>query len=89
MRRIIFSVRDRAAETFGAPFLVTGRGQALRSFQDEINRADAANPLFSHPADFDLYELGFWEDSTGAYDCDGAPLLVLRGEEAKIRGSNI
>lgn len=63
--KIIVAIRDRAIDAFGQPFFVQARGQAIRSFQDEINRADANNNLHNHPDDFDLYILGTYEEETG------------------------
>lgn len=65
MKHVVVSVRDRAADTFGRPFFVSAVGAAIRSFADEVNRADKDNPLFNHPEDFDLYEVGSFDDDSG------------------------
>lgn len=81
MKLIICSVRDRAADVFGQPFYVPALGQAVRSFSDEINRADQKNDLFKHPEDFDLYELGSWEDATASFDLLESPRQVAIGKD--------
>lgn len=64
---IVVSVRDRAADTFGPPYVVPHAGVAVRSFTNEVNRADEKNPLYMNPEDFELWELGSFEDSTGRF----------------------
>lgn len=65
MKHVVVSVRDRAADTFGRPFFVAALGAAIRAFSDEVNRESADNAIFHHPEDFDLYEVGSFDDDTG------------------------
>lgn len=83
MKRIVFAVRDRAADSFGAPFVQVARGQAIRSFSDEINRAAPDNQLYLHPDDFDLFELGEFDDSTGLYNT-AIPKQIAVGKDLKV-----
>lgn len=64
----VFSVRDRAANVFGQPFFGLSTGAAIRGFGDEINRKAENNQLNKHPADFDLYILGEYDDSRGVFN---------------------
>lgn len=84
MKHFVMSVRDRAADTFGRPFFVAKIGQATRSFSDEVNRAAADNPLFAHPEDFDLYEVGTFDDDTGDLEAC-APRMVAVGKDMKVK----
>lgn len=61
----IVAVRDRAADAFGRPVFAHTVGQAIRSFQDEINRVAPDNEMNKHPSDFDLWHLGEFEDNSG------------------------
>lgn len=65
---LIVAVRDRAANVFGRPAFTTTRGVAIRSFAEEINRPDQNNQFAKTPEDFDLYELGTWNDETGEFE---------------------
>lgn len=85
MKRIVLAVRDRASDTFGSPFYSVARGQAIRSFSDEINRNVSDNQLWMHPEDFDLYVLGSFDDSTGLFDV-GVPQMIAVGKDLKIKG---
>ena len=61
----IVAIRDRAGDLFSQPAFVNSRGAAIRSFGDEVNRKAENNQLNTHPEDFDLYEIGTFDDSTG------------------------
>lgn len=63
---VMLSVRDRAADTFARPFCVPAVGMGVRSFTDEVNRQDSNNPLWMHPEDYDLYEIGSFDESDGS-----------------------
>ena len=66
MRYKIVCVRDRAADVYGQPIFVSSLGAALRSFGDEVNNKES---VFSkHPDDYDLYELGEFDDSSAVFD---------------------
>lgn len=80
MNVLIVSVRDGASGAFGRPFFVTARGQAIRSFQDEVNRQAADNDLNKHPEDFDLYLLGAFDDNAGQIT-GHQPELLIRGKD--------
>ena len=57
----VFAVRDSAVGCFGRPFYLQSEGQAVRSFQDEVNRNDKDNMMFLHPEDFELFYLGLFD----------------------------
>ncbi len=85
MISVIVSVRDSAAEAFGRPMYLQSLGVAIRSFTDEVNRDDKDNQLFNHPDDFDLYELGVFDDSIGKYELRDNPSVIVRGKDVKIK----
>jgi hypothetical protein len=63
---------------------VPSAGVAIRSFSDEINRNNADNQLFNHPDDFDLYELGEFDDNSGLFALHEQPKLLSLGKQVKI-----
>lgn len=85
MISVIVSVKDSAAEAFGRPMYLQSLGVAIRSFTDEVNREDKENQLFNHPDDFDLYELGVFDDSLGRYELRDNPTVIVRGKDVKIK----
>jgi len=84
MKQIICTVKDRAADAYGRPMFVPSAGVAIRSFSDEINRNNADNQLYNHPDDFDLYELGEFDDNTGLFTLHEQPKLLSLGKQVKI-----
>ena len=81
----VCSIKDRAAEAFGRPFFVPSLGVALRSFADEVNRKDAESQIYNHPDDFDLYDLGWFDDSKGMFELHDIPKVIQMGKQAKVR----
>lgn len=80
----VVSIRDRAADAFTRPVFVHTTGQAIRSFQDEINREAADNEMQRHPEDFDLYHLAHYDDQTGQFrPLDNGPQQLAIGKQLK------
>lgn len=84
MRLIVVSVFDRAADAYGRPVFVASVGQAIRSFQDEVNRVSAENEMNRHPDDFDLYKLGVFDDESGAFTCELSPVQLAIGKQLVV-----
>lgn len=83
MRYVVCAVRDRQAGVFGQPFFVAAVGMAVRGFSDQVNRVADDNPLNKHPEDFELYQLGWYEDEPGEFSTDADfPKRLLRAVEA-------
>lgn len=74
----IVSVRDIVAETFGRPFMASNIPSAIRSLTHEINSPEAGT-LHSNPGDFELYNLGEFDDESGAITVFDSPRFVCRG----------
>lgn len=83
MKLVIVAIRDRAVDAFGMPNFVPALGAAMRSFADEVNRKDdqGRNQLNAHPEDFDLYELGVYDDSEASFDLLDRPRQVAIGKD--------
>lgn len=74
------AVHDSAVDAFNPPIFVAAVGAATRSFIDEVNRPDSA--FYMHPDDFQLYELGTFDQITGTFQAT-EPVLVCRGKDVK------
>lgn len=89
MKLIIVAVRDRAADAFMRPYFVPALGLAIRSFQDEVNRSSADNPMWVHPEDFDLYELGTYDEDRGVFEQKpDHPKQIAIGKQQKMGNGN-
>lgn len=80
MKHCVFAVKDRLADVFGQPFQQANKLSAIRAFTDSVNSVGETNMLNKHPDDFDLYELGTFDDCTGLYET-GVPQCVALGKE--------
>jgi hypothetical protein len=83
MMQFIVSVKDSAAQAFGRPVFVPAVAVAVRSFRDEVNRKDSQEDLSKYPDDFELYEIGTFDDSTGIVQVLDMPRMVARAKDLK------
>lgn len=90
MKMLICSISDRQMETYGRPFFAAAKGQAIRSFIDEINRNSPDNLMYNHPEDFTLWHVGNFNDQTG--EIESVPLtkesVLFHGQVASERRQN-
>ena len=82
MIQVLVSVKDTAAQAFMRPFFVPTVPVAMRAFRDEVNRSDSTDDLAKHPEDFELYEIGTFDDSNGSFDAI-EPRLIARAKDLK------
>lgn len=78
----VCAVRDSAMKAFAPPFCVPATGVAVRGFTNEVNRAEANNQVYLHPEDFELWELGRFEEETGEFE-QSSPVCLVRGKDLK------
>lgn len=76
------SIKDRAIDAFSRPFATPTIGAAVRAFSDAIN--DPTQEMNKHPDDYDLHELGDFDDSTGEIFMTG-PIQVAIGKQFIIK----
>lgn len=82
MKYLMFAVWDSATQNYGRPIFALTPGQASRSFSDEVNRASDDNQYFKHPDDFELRQVGAFDDNTGELFAM-PPQTILRGKDTK------
>lgn len=73
--------KDLAIQAYMAPTNVNHVGMATRSFTDACN--DPNHEFHRHAADFELYVLAEYDDTTGTFYTDGYPRLITRGSDVK------
>lgn len=84
---VVCVVRDIKADLYGQPFFQATVGMAQRSFSDSVNRPDENSLLFKHPADFELFHLGTFDDQTATFDLLDRPVQLLLGSNCVVSGS--
>lgn len=85
MRLVAVAVRDSVVGGYMRPFFAPAVGAAVRAFIDEVNRAAEDNPMFKHPADYDLFHVGFFDDVSGEL-VQVVPEMVARGSSSVTKG---
>lgn len=64
-RLVVCGVRDVKLDAFNRPFCAPTVGAAIRAFGDECLRD--GTDMFKHPEDFELYQLGFFDETSGEF----------------------
>lgn len=59
----VFGVYDSKALGYLQPFFSNSVGSAIRAFADASN--EDRSPICKHPGDYQLYELGTFDDNSG------------------------
>lgn len=72
MKHKIVTIRDIKTNTYFVPQFVRSVGGFLRQLSDEINSPQQTNTLADtmskHPEDFEVFEIGEWDDTDGSFD---------------------
>ena len=76
-------VYDKATNQFGNPFSVVSKGQAMRSFGDEVQSTSPDNSIARHPDDFELFYLGCYDTDDGSFDVSDRPERIAQGVDFK------
>ncbi|AXL14416.1 nonstructural protein [Microviridae sp.] len=63
MQQQIYSIYDTKLQAFFSPFTAQNNDVARRNFQDLAN--DQNSRIAQHPTDYQLIQIGQWNDSTG------------------------
>lgn len=64
MQNKIIAVYDKKTGLFNMPFAVRHNGEAIREW--DIVRKDDKTKYGKNPEDFDLYQIGEYDDATGS-----------------------
>lgn len=72
---MVYAVYDSKAAQYGQLITLPTRGVALRSFADVVSRRDSQ--IAQYPADYALYELGEYDQSSGKLVAHSVPQFVV------------
>lgn len=77
MKKFVFSIQDLIAGLYLPAFESVSKGGAERAFADAVN--DPSTPMYKHPEDYVLCELGTFDDGTGMFEV-GVPKQISFGK---------
>lgn len=86
MIMIMCSIRDAAVKGFNQPFFTRSPGEAIRMFGDETQAEKSRLGL--HPEDYELYELGYFDDDTAQVEQHVQPKLLARAVDFFAKGND-
>lgn len=86
---IMVAVRDLAIQAFNRPFFVPAVGAAVRSFSDEVNRKAQENVMSHHPEDFELWELGTFDEDSGQLSPVDVARCIARAKDLVIVSKDV
>lgn len=90
----VLVTRDIKANVYSMPMFVLHIGQSIRAFGDECQRQPnpgEQNPLYAHPEDYELVQIGEYDDEEGCFlTYDDIPAADTRswGHKQLAVGSN-
>ncbi len=68
MEMKVFSIYDMKTEVYSKPFFCLTTGEAIRTFTDAVNEPNS--PFNRHPEDFNLFEIGVFDDGAAVIKGD-------------------
>lgn len=83
MKVTVCSIRDVKAETFAQPWFTATPATAVRQFTDLVNNKEHGGQLYTHPEDFQLYEIAIFDDSLGTFDLYTTPKHLVSASSVK------
>lgn len=81
MPKVIVSLKDTAVQVFITPFVAGSNAQAVRSLRDAVNDVSADSDVRRHPEDFELYQLGSYDEETGIVCATNPIALICRAKD--------
>lgn len=81
--KMIYAIYDSKVNSYGTPFFLRTKGEALRGWIDAINDPRQETDLAKHPEDFTLMELGEYDETSGVFENHTAPISLGVGLEFK------
>lgn len=66
MKLMMFALLDTKVGNYGTPFFMNHPAAVIRALTDLAQ--DASTTIGRHPADYQLHQLGLWDDDNGAFE---------------------
>lgn len=75
----LVAIKDVKVGAFQQPVATAAIGGAVRAFEDACKEPGKNTDMSRHPADFELYKLGTFNDETGRIECLDTPQFICGG----------
>lgn len=75
----MYTVYDSKIQAYDKPFVLRNMAEATRAWSQAVN--DPQTMMSKYPADYVLYEIAEWDDTTGKIKTYDAPKSVGIGTE--------
>lgn len=76
MKWIAVSIFDSKLCAFMRPYFAPTVGAAIRAFGDDVVNVDS--PVYKHPEDYQLYQVGAFLDDSGVFDMQSPPHQISK-----------
>lgn len=73
MKQVMCAMYDKKAECYLTPFVSRSAAEAVRSFRDAVKSEKA---ISDHAGDYDFYEIGHYDTSSGLVESRNPPLFL-------------
>lgn len=74
MKLFIYSIFDSKVGAYSRPFYEFSKGSAIRAITEALN--DPKTTFAKYPADFNLFELGTFDELSGVIDLHSCPMSI-------------
>lgn len=78
MKVVVLVVRDSASGSFGLPQFAAAKGVFNRDLADIVNGPDRKHAFAAHPEDFEVFELGYYDDVSATFELHNKPQPFVR-----------
>lgn len=79
MKKEMYSIFDKKAGLYAAPFVDINKGSAIRAIGEFIKRGD--HTAAKYPEDFQLVHLGSFDEESGEVTPEAIPVIVMGLQE--------
>jgi len=79
MNQKVYTIYDIKVEAYLQPFFLPSKGAAIRAMQDCVS--DNAHAFSRHAEDYQLFELGEWDDNTATFVFHTSPEPIIKLHE--------
>lgn len=83
MELLVLTIRDQKAGVYNTPFFQATMPEAQRNFHKLVNDKQSLPSLY--PEDFDLYQIGTYDQNTGLVSTFETPKHIAKATQQKVQ----